>query len=217
MKACIFDLDGTLTDTLTAISHFGNMALEFFGFLTYPKERYKKFVGDGRKKLIERILDAQGKLTNENYNKVCAVYDENYEKSPMYKTDAYEGVREVLGELKKSGIKMAVCSNKPHNVVCDVVKLVFGDDVFDCVYGVSEGAAVKPDPGCVEDILNELGVENRECIFIGDTNVDIFTAKNAGLKSIGVLWGFRDFEELNTAGADYIVEKPSEILKIVKK
>ena len=217
MKACIFDLDGTLTDTLTAISHFGNLALCECGFKTFPKECYKKFVGDGRKKLIERMLDAQQALTDENYNKVCRIYDENYEKNPMYKTDAYEGIKDMIQILKESGIKIAVCSNKPHNVVCDVVKTVFGENVFDCVYGVCEGAQVKPNPECAEKIIRELGADKNECIFIGDTNVDIFTAKNAGIKSIGVLWGFRDREELISAGTDYIAEKPDEILKIAEK
>lgn len=215
IKACIFDLDGTLTNTLTAIAHFGNTALSHFGFDTFPEERYKKFVGDGRTKLIERMLDAQGALTDENYDKVCAVYDRSYEADPMYKTAPYDGIGELLRELKARGIKTAVCSNKPDNVVNDIVRKFF--DTFDCVFGVKEGGVTKPNPQCALAIARELGVEPRECLFIGDTNVDIFTAKNAGMTSIGVLWGFRDEDELKAAGADYTVLCPSDILDVAKK
>ena len=132
----------------------------------------------------------------------------------MYKTDAYDGIRELITELKSMGVKIAVCSNKPHNVVCDVVNIVFGD-IFDAVKGIEEGDKVKPEPDNALKIVNDLGVLKSESLFIGDTNVDMFTAANAGIESIGVLWGFRDEAELMSAGAKHIISKPSEIIKIV--
>ncbi len=216
MRVCIFDLDGTLTDTLEAIAHFGNSALELNGFAQYETDRYRAFVGDGRRKLIERMLDAQGALTDRNYLAVCADYDKAYEADPMYKTDAYEGIRETLDALKRLGIRLAVCSNKPENVVMGVIERVFAPGTFDIVRGSRDGGAVKPDPAAALDIARRLGAPAGECLFAGDTNVDIFTAKNAGMRSVGVLWGFRGRAELEAAGADHIIGRPKELLKIAE-
>lgn len=216
MKACIFDLDGTLTNTLNAIAHFGNLALTAFGFNPIPVMDYRRYVGDGRAVLIHRMLNAQNADTPENFINVCRVYDENYESDPLYDTDAYDGIRELLAELKSRGMKIAVCSNKPDNVVQDVVQIIFGD-MFDAVSGAADGFPTKPEPYTALKIAEKLGAEPQECFFIGDTNVDIFTAKNAGMKSIGVTWGFRDRTELIEAGTEYIVNSPEDILKIVEK
>ncbi|MBQ7574093.1 MAG: HAD family hydrolase [Clostridia bacterium] len=215
MKTCIFDLDGTLTDTIAAIAHFGNLALSECGFSTFETERYKVFVGDGRTKLIERMLEAQDALTEENFKAVCTVYDRYYEADPLYNTHAYEGIKELLEELKNRGVTMAVCSNKPDNVAQDVIKTVFGDGYFSVVSGVVDGGYTKPDKRYTESILKRLFKTADECIFIGDTNVDILTGKGAGIETIGVLWGFRDRAELESAGADHIISKPSEILDFI--
>ena len=215
-KLCIFDLDGTLTNTIPAIAHFGNTALASQGFAPIETEKYKKLVGDGRTVLIHRMLAYYDADTPEMFDKVCAEYDRCYEADPMYKTGPYDGIPELLNELKALGVKIAVCSNKPHNVVCSVVKTVFGD-MFDIVKGIAGGDKTKPDPGCALKIMANEGCGRGECVFIGDTNVDIFTAKAAGIESIGVLWGFRDRRELEEAGAEHIAERPDEILRIVKE
>lgn len=216
-KLCIFDLDGTLNDTITAISHFGNTALyEALGKEPIDKEEYKKFAGDGRDVLIHRMLDFYGLDNEENFIKTRKIYDFHYESNPLYKTDAFDGIKELILDLKNNGVKIAVCSNKPDNVVQDVIKNVFGD-VFDAVCGAREGYKTKPDPVLTMEIISNIGADKQETYFIGDTNIDIFTAKNAGVKAIGVLWGFRDEAELRDAGADYIVSNPSEIYNIVKE
>lgn len=215
IKVCIFDLDGTLTNTLNAIAHFGNTALEEFGFKTFPTERYKRFVGNGRSKLIERMLDAQGMLTPENYKAVCKSYDSKYEAEPLYDTLPYDGIPELLAELKKRGIKAAVCTNKPINVARDVVSTLFAEDTFARIRGGEDGVAAKPDPKCTLEIAKSLGASPDECLFIGDSNVDMLTAKNADMISIGVLWGFRDEDELKAAGAKHIVKAPDEILGLL--
>ncbi len=215
MKVCIFDLDGTLTNTINAIAHFGNLALTTFGFRPIPTEDYKHYVGDGRTVLIHRMLNSQNADTEENFEKVCRVYDENYEADPLYDTDAYDGIRPLLTELKSRGIRTAVCSNKPDNVAKDVILKIFGDGVFDAVSGVIDGFPTKPEPYTALKITEKLGVTSSDCVFIGDTNVDIRTGKNAGMTTIGVLWGFRDRAELTEAGADYIISHPSEILNII--
>lgn len=215
IKACIFDLDGTLTDTLRAIAHFGNLALGTYGMAPLPTENYKKYVGDGRDKLIHRILTVHDNDTPEMFIKVRDVYDENYEKDYLYDTDAYDGIRELLFELKSRGMKLAVCSNKPDNVAHFVTDTIFGKNYFDAVRGVIDGRPTKPDPSCALNIADKLSVNVNECIFIGDTNVDIRTAKNAKMTSVGVLWGFRDRDELTEAGADYIAENPHAILDLI--
>lgn len=215
IKACIFDLDGTLTNTINAIAHFGNLALTAFGFEPIPVEDYKRHVGDGRTVLIHRMLKARNADTEENFEKVCRIYDDGYEADPLYDTDAYEGIRDLLCELKKCGIKTAVCTNKPDNVAQDVILKIFGSGVFDTVCGVIDGCPTKPDPYNAVKIMKALGVTADECLFLGDTNVDIKTGKNAGITTLGVLWGFRDRAELEAAGADYIISHPSEVLNII--
>lgn len=215
IKACIFDLDGTLTNTLNAIAHFGNLALGTYNLETFPTERYKIFVGDGRDKLIHRMLSAQGKDTEELFHKVGKVYDDNYERDFLYDTDAYDGIKDLIKELKKRGIKIGVCTNKPDNVAHFVVETIFGKDTFDIIQGVIKGSPTKPDPYSALLIAKEFKAEPRECIFMGDTNVDIGTAVNAGMVSVGVLWGFRDKQELIEAGAEHIISKPEEVLNLI--
>lgn len=215
IKACIFDLDGTLTDTIRAIAHFGNMALGEYGMDPLPVEDYKIYVGDGRDKLIHRMLNAHNNDTEEMFEKVRDVYDANYEKDYLYDTDAYDGIRELLQTLKENGIKIAVCSNKPDNVVHFVTDTIFGENYFDEVCGVIDGMPTKPNPYTALKIAEKLDVSPSECLFLGDTNVDIFTAKNAKMTSVGVLWGFRSKTELVQAGADYIAENPHAILQLI--
>lgn len=215
-KLCVFDLDGTLMNTIPAISHFGNQALKKFGFPEIEPDRYKLLVGNGRDLLIHRMLAETDSDTDENYENVGKAYDSAYEADPLYKTAPYDGILELLDALKAKGLTLAVLSNKPDNVTQDVVRLFFGDR-FDVIAGQKPGIKVKPDPAGVFLILDELGITASESFFIGDTYVDISTGKNAGIESIGVLWGFRDEAELKGAGADHIVGHPSEILDIILK
>ncbi len=216
IKAVIFDLDGTVSDTLSTIAHFGNVALTHFGFDEIDKDEFKYFAGDGKVKLIHRMLKFCNADTDENFKKVEAKYDKEYEADPIFETKPFDGLIDELQKLKNRGIKLAVLSNKPDNVTVMVAENLFGD-LFDIVHGKRENISTKPDPEGAVLLTDELGVEVSECVFVGDTNVDIFTAKNAGMKSIGVLWGFRDEKELSDAKADYIIEKTSEIYDTILK
>lgn len=215
-KLCIFDLDGTLMNTIPAISHFGNSALKKYGFPEIKPDRYKILVGNGRDLLIHRMLNESGNDTEENFKNVGGAYDSAYEADPLYKTAPYDGILNLLATLKEKGFALAVLSNKPDNVTQDVVRLFFGD-TFDVVAGKKPGVKTKPDPEGVFAILDELKMTAEESYFIGDTSVDVTTGKNAGIESIGVLWGFRDKEELEGAGADHIVTKAEEISDIILK
>lgn len=215
IKVCIFDLDGTLTDTIRAIAHFGNLALNKFGMSGFDTETYKTYVGDGRDKLIHRMLAAHNSDTPELFEKVRDFYDLSYESDYLYDTNAYDGIKELLAEIKKRGIKTAVCSNKPDNVAHFVCDNIFGENYFDAVSGVIDGMPVKPDPSTALNLAQKFNAKPEECLFLGDTNVDIFTAKNAGMTSVGVLWGFRTRTELVQAGADYIADTPHTILQLI--
>ena len=217
IKAVLFDLDGTLSDTIHTIAYYGNLALSTHGFPEIPTETYKKLVGNGRDLLIHRMLEYHNADTEENYIKVGKKYDDEYENDVMYLTKPYDGTPELLKDLKKDGIKCAVLSNKPHNVTGPVVELLFGKGTLDLCAGAKQGIPIKPAPDGALEIAKELGLSPEECIFVGDTYVDITTGKNAKMKTIGVLWGFRDEEELKNAGADFIVSHPSEIYDIIKK
>lgn len=216
IKAVIFDLDGTVSDTLSTIAHFGNLALTHFGFDAIDKEHYKYFAGDGKVMLIHRMLKYHNADTEENFKKVEAKYDSEYEADPIFKTKAFDRLIDELKKMKERGIKLAILSNKPDNVTIMVANEIFGD-LFDVVHGKRENFKAKPDSEGTVALMEELEVKAEECVFVGDTNVDIFTAKNVGMKSIGVLWGFRDKEELSSAKADYIIEKTSQMYETILK
>ncbi len=214
MKAVIFDLDGTLLNTIGTIAYYGNKALSAFGFQTATEEEYKYFVGNGAVKLIERALDKSGEWTGEDFSKVYNYYNEIYNSKPLYLTGTFPGIGEMLKTLKGSGIKLGVLSNKPDEAVKGVVESFFGG-IFDAVSGGKEGVPLKPDPSAVNLMLSSLGAEKARSAFIGDSGVDIMTGKNAALHTIGVNWGFRTEDELKKAGAEHIVSSPGEIIKLI--
>ncbi len=215
LKLCIFDMDGTLVDTIKSIAYFANNALNKYGLPSIETQRYKLLVGNGASVLVERMIKEVGG-TQEQFEKVFPEYNTTYDNDFLYLTEAYEGVCDMLSELKKLGVKTAILSNKPDVTAKKVSEALFKEGLIDVCYGARDGIALKPDPEGVFAILKEFGVEKNECLYIGDTATDIKTAKNAGLTNIGVLWGFRDRAELEDAVADYIIEKPAEILDIAK-
>ena len=216
IKAAIFDLDGTVCDTLSTIAHYGNMSLEYNGFKAISEEKYKYFAGDGKVELIHRMLKYHNADTQENFRKVEKKYDFEYEKDTIFETKPFDGIEELLLKLKQNAVKTAVLSNKPDNVTVMVVNKIL-KGLFDVCHGKRDNIPTKPNPEGVFLTMRELDVKADECLFVGDTNIDINTAKNAGMKSVGVLWGFRDKDELIEAGADYIVSSPCQIYDLIFK
>ena len=214
IKAAIFDLDGILLNTLEDVVNACNYALKKCNFKTHSIEEYKVFVGDGRSKLIERIVPDEYKGNDEVKNKVLRLFDEYYSGHMLDMTKPYEGICEMLKSLKEKGVKLAVVSNKPDEFVGGIVKKYFGD-TFEIVHGQRTNYPVKPDPTTVYEVIEYFGIKLNESIYVGDSNVDIYTAKNAKVKSIGVAWGFRGEEELREAGADYIVYDSNEITELI--
>lgn len=215
IKLCIFDLDGTLIDSLPAISHFGNTALDICGFDTITIKEYNYFAGSGRNILLHRMLAFLGQDTTENYEKIGKVYDREYRKNPNSHIKPFDGIPELLDKLKVGGIKIAVLSNKPDNIVQLNINHLF-PGVFDFVLGQTDDFDIKPAPDGALAVCKKLDILPSETLFIGDTDIDILTGKNANMKSAGVLWGFRGKEELMTAGADFIISLPCELNDILK-
>lgn len=211
-KLYIFDLDGTLVNSIYDLADSMNAVLEESGFPTYDEESYKLFVGNGTVKLVERTLPARYR-TEENIAAYHRKFTDEYNKRCTNKTKPYDGVIDAVKALKDTGAKLAVASNKPHKFAELIVNSLFGEGLFDVIMGKKDGVPTKPSPDIINAILNDLGVRRAETVMVGDSEVDVKTAQNSGIRCIGVLWGFRTAEELEKAGADFIAQKPEDILK----
>ena len=211
-KAVIFDLDGTLLNTIDDLADAGNYALRDQGFPTHPVEKYKYFVGNGIPKLIERIVPKGS--GNETIEKTHSIFSAYYEAHMRDKTAPYAGITEMLDRLAEKGIKLGVVTNKAHKFAKEIVESYFGSR-FDKVFGERTGFPKKPDPINVNKMIEEWGLDKSEVLYAGDSNVDMETAKNAGVKSCGVLWGFRTKEELVESGAVYLAADSEEFYGIV--
>jgi len=217
IKACIFDLDGTLADTLASIAYFANNALKTYGLKEIETQRYRWLVGDGASELVRRMLVIAGDYEFKYFDKVSALYSQSYDENFLYLTTAYAGMPETIAALKAKGIKLAVLSNKPHATTCKIVESLYGSDVFDLCYGQRQGSPLKPDPTVLLEMIKELGVNPEECLYLGDTAVDMVTGHRAGVRTVGVLWGFRDRQDLEEHDADWIISKPEELLTLISK
>ncbi len=215
-KACIFDLDGTLTDTLESLTYSVNETLKELGLGTITSEQCKSFVGHGARRLIEDSISAGGGEPELCIEKGMEVYGRIFRQNCTYKVAPYEGILDLLLQLQEKNVKLAVLSNKPHLQTIDVVKTFFEEGTFLCVQGQQEGIPRKPDPAGVYQVLERLEVSKEECLYIGDSDVDMDTGNAAGVATIGVSWGFRKKEVLAAHQATYIVDRPEEIISIVK-
>lgn len=214
-KAGIFDLDGTLADTVDSMAYPANLALRELGLPEQPAERFKTFAGDGAKELVKRCLIAGGDESCSNFEEMQRLYRMYFSKYCMYHVKPYDGILHLLEVMKKKGLKIAVLSNKPHAQAIDVVESIFGKGYFDYVQGQTETVPRKPDPTGALRIAEHFGVKTSECLYMGDTNTDMQTGKAAGMFTTGVLWGFRTREELEENHADWIVGHPTEIEELL--
>ncbi len=211
-KTLIFDLDGTLLDSIYDIALCMNEVLTSLKLDTYKIDEYKYFVGSGMDVLIDNALKNSIELKDEATKRFKELYEFNLHKN----TKPYDGIYELLDELVKLDCNLAVLSNKPDFMTKEYVKTLFKDYPFLEVHGQKEQQAKKPDPIQALNIASKLKINPSEVFFVGDTKIDMQTAKSANMTAIGVLWGFRDEKELRDFGADFIVSNPLEILKIIK-
>lgn len=212
-KAVIFDLDGTLSDSIHSIKRSGDLTLEKFKLGPFSEEEYKYFAGDGAANLIKRALIASGDQELTLFEDAYEEYKKVFSENCMYQVKPYDGIEALLEELKQKNIKLSVLSNKPHNETVKVIGDLFGEDVFDVILGQTDRIAIKPSPEGVFEILKELKLQADDVIYLGDTATDMKTGKGAGAFTLGALWGFRKKEELVENGADELVSHPLEVLK----
>ena len=216
IKFAIFDLDGTLCDTLDTIRHYVNITIEKYGAEPITREECRLFVGCGAKNLIACSMDARG-VSPTLFDEVFAAYKAAYNQDPYHTTVPYEGIMEMLDGLRAANIKLAVLSNKQNEAAVSAVNHFFGG-IFDAVFGGREGIPLKPDKRAFEGILAELSANADEVAYIGDSEVDVQTIKAANpALGIAVSYGFRTREELLAAGAEIILDTPLQVLEYIKK
>jgi len=210
--AAVFDLDGTLLDSLDDISDCMNAALTAQGFPTHPKADYKYFVGDGMDILAKRVLPAHA-ATETGITATVQLMRKEYHVRWKDKSRPYPGIPELLNALSERGLKLTVLSNKPDDFSKLVVKEIFGEWPWAVVFGARANVAKKPDPAGAIEIAKILKVEPARCVYFGDTNTDMFTARGAGMYALGCTWGFRPAKELTDAGAHALIDAPLDALK----
>ncbi len=214
-KLIIFDLDGTLINTIADLAQSTNYALAQLGYPTHEEAKYKFMVGNGINKLFERALPEADR--NEiNILKVREKFIPHYDNHNSDKSLPYEGISKLLNQLHSDNIKIAVASNKYQSATSKLIDFYFPEIHFEAVLGQREGFKPKPDPSIIYDILKTTHVEKKDVLYVGDSGVDMQTALNAEVTSCGVSWGFRPRKELEEFKPDYIIDQPEEILKIVQ-
>lgn len=210
MKAILFDLDGTLLNTVPDIMDCCNKVLAEFSLPLLSEEQTRRFVGNGAKKLVERMLFARQELFAPVYERYVALFP-----SFTGRTTLYPGERETLLALKERGLRLAIVTNKPHTATMRVYDALLKEFDFDVVQGYDGRFPLKPDPALSEDVIRRLGVSKKDCLFVGDGETDVQTALRLGIPCASVLWGFRSREELKNAGATCFLSRYEELLSIL--
>ena len=213
-KAIIFDLDGTLIDTLEDIGNAVNRVLTERAFPPHPMDAYRYFVGDGSAMLVRRALPVRARV-EETITECFEAFLEEYGKTWKEKTRPYDGIPELLDALTEKRLKLAVLSNKPHELTKRCVSELLANWRFDAVLGQRDQVPKKPDPAGALEVAERLHVPPKQFLFIGDSAVDIKTAIGAAMFPVGVLWGFRPAEELKENGAQALVSRPQEVLNLL--
>jgi phosphoglycolate phosphatase len=214
-KAVLFDLDGTLLDTLDDLGDSMNAVLSARGYATHPITSYTEFVGDGVHTLVRRSLPAAASGNEALVNELVPLMRAEYSLRWKAKTRPYDGIPELLDGLTHRGLRLAVLSNKPHQATLEVVAHFFPGWSFDATFGARPNVPIKPDAGAALEVSRKLGVPPEAFLYLGDTNTDMKTALSAGMFPVGVLWGFRTAEELRSAGAKVLVSAPRDVLSLL--
>ncbi len=216
IKAVLFDLDGTLANSLFDLAFATNRALKMHGFQEHPVDSYKYFVGDGIPKMIERALPENARDA-AILEKVKKDFTDYYKDHHSDRTKTYDGVPELLKKLKEMGLILAVVTNKAEPLARQLVSGLLGEKTFDAVNGQREGIPNKPDPTLALLTMEELCVKPNECVFIGDSGMDVLTGVNSGAYPVGELWGYRGEAELKANGAKVIINEPMELISVIKE
>lgn len=213
-KAVLFDLDGTLLDTLEDLATAANRALTSLGLAEHPVAAYRLFVGDGLRTLVERLLPETCR-TAAAIDGLMAAFEREYSANWNDRTAPYPGIPELLDHLVANGYRLAVLSNKPDAFTRLCVEQLLPRWTFAPLYGQRPGVPKKPDPAGALEIADHLGLDPAEVLYLGDTSVDMHTARAAGMEPVGVLWGFRSADELRTAGARHLIARPQQLVPLL--
>jgi phosphoglycolate phosphatase len=213
-KLVIFDLDGTLADTLESMATAGNEMLITCGLHERAVEEYKYYVGDGSDVLVKRVLTVEGDQELKLFEKANRLYLDLLEKYSTFHVKLYDGIKEMLDTLKDKGIKIAILTNKPHATAIGVVNQLFEEGYIDKILGQQVGIKKKPDKEGAMILAEYFQVSPEECVYVGDTNVDMLTGNAAGMYTVGVTWGFRTEEELREHNAHRIIHHPTELCEL---
>ncbi len=214
-KLVIFDLDGTLLDTTLGMQLCGNYALEKLGFSGFSREKYKDFSGGGVEGYSFAILDAVGDREHRLFEEFWRLYSERNDALKPEDLMPYEGMVEALSRLREMGVHLAVLSNKDQKTCDIVVEQYFGKGTFCVIRGDREDGVVKPDPAGIFDILQELGLGMEDCLYVGDTEVDMETGRRAGADTVAALWGYRSREALEKENPQYFVSHPLDLMDLI--
>lgn len=215
IKGAIFDLDGTLVNTSIDLGRATDYVLKSKGIEPkWSNDDYLRFVGNGARKLIDRAFEH--KLNDDELDEALVLFKEKYNVILNDNAYIYDGILDALNELKSKGIKLAVVTNKPHQSAVIMLEKLFGKGYFDFIIGAFEDKPKKPDPYSVNIALKEIGCKPSEAIYFGDSDVDVYTAKNANIEAVACSWGFRSFESLMSASPSVIIDHPSYITKLIQ-
>uniref|UniRef100_UPI00359C8477 HAD family hydrolase n=1 Tax=Collinsella bouchesdurhonensis TaxID=1907654 RepID=UPI00359C8477 len=211
----IFDMDGTLLNTLEDLAGTGNHVCELHGWPTFAIDAYRYKVGNGMLKLVERFMPAEyagdSAMFEHTYHEFCTYYAQHKEDH----THVYLGINSMLERIKQAGVRTAVLTNKDHDAALPLAEKYFGTGAFDLVQGRIDAFPPKPEAPITLHVMEQLGACAQETLYVGDSNVDVQTGHNAGIKVAGVTWGFRGREELEQAGADYVVDSAEELENLI--
>ena len=211
-KTILFDLDGTLLDTLDDIADAANQALTDRGLPTHDREAYRWFIGDGARTLVTRVLP-EHRRTTEDIDNCLAAFKHCYQQNWHTKTRPYDGILRLVDRLKAAGSRMAVVSNKPHAFTATCCRHYFPQQPFAFIIGQQDGRPIKPDPYPALQAATHLKSPPSDCLFLGDSGIDMETARRAGMFPVGALWGFRRQDELESAGAAACIAQPQELMR----
>lgn len=213
-KAIIFDLDGTLIDSIPDIISVLNKTLKHFGLPTVTRAQTTRYIGNGARELVRLAI---GDNNSDRLDEILTYYRREYAACDNGLSTLYAGERDLLVNLRKSGVKLAVLSNKPHPVALKTNEQFFKEFAFDCVQGQEDGAPQKPDPRAAIAVAEKLGVAVGDCVMVGDGETDYLTAKSAGMDCVSVLWGYRTKEQLTAAGATTFADSFNRLNEILLK
>lgn len=218
IKAVIFDFDGTIADTISAIREGLNLTMRQFGYPLHSDDAVRSFINRGARELVRRAMPQTLQSDETLLDRVFAKYDKDYEKTYLRTEQAYPGICDLIRDLHNNrGIRIGVLSNKQDRLLKDLCRQVLLPDTYDAAQGVMPGSPTKPHRDLSERIARSLGVSPEECVMIGDSDVDFLTAKNAGMQHIGVSWGYRDEAFLRAHGVSVIARDVAELSQLLQK